>query len=185
MSAAKPYIESVRPEFEKAVKFLEGELAKIRTSRASPSLVEDVSVTVSGQKFAIKQLGNISSPQPNQLLVQPWDGSYLEPMEKAISQAGLGLSVAVDKNLLRLTLPSLTEEYRQQLAKVLGEKGEQARQTVRRWREEAWSNIQKAEKDKKISQDDKFKGKDDLQKVVDDFNEKIKNLIEKKKVEIS
>lgn len=180
----KEFIDKARPEFEKAVKFFEGELAKIRTSRASPALVEDIEVTAFGSKFALKQLGAISTPQTNQIVIQPWDISYIEPIEKAISQSGLGMSSAVDKNIIRLNLPSLTEEYRQQLTRVLSEKAEQARQTIRHWREDAWNRIQTAQKEKQISEDDKFRGKDELQKLVDEYNEKIKNLVEKKKNEL-
>lgn len=180
----KEFIDKVKPEFEKAFKFLEGELAKIRTSRASPALVEDIEVNAFGSKFALKQLGSISAPQTNQLVIQPWDTSYLEPIEKAISQSGLGMSSAVDKNVIRLSLPLLTEEYRQQLTKTLNEKAEQTKQTIRRWRDDAWNKIQAAQKAKEISEDDKFRGKDELQKVVDEYHEKIKNLVEKKKGEI-
>ncbi|MDP3883191.1 MAG: ribosome recycling factor [Candidatus Staskawiczbacteria bacterium] len=180
----KEFLDKAKPEFEKAFKFLEGEMAKIRTSRASPALVEDIVVDAFGSKFPLKQLGSISTPQTNQIVIQPWDNSYIEPIEKAISQSGLGMSAVVDKNLIRLNLPLLTEEYRQQLTKILNEKAEQAKQTMRHAREEAWSKIQTAQKDKEISEDDKFRGKDELQKVVDEFNEKVKNLVEKKKNEL-
>jgi ribosome recycling factor len=181
----KDFIDKVKPEFEKALKFLENELSKVRTSRASPSLVEDIEVIAFGSKFPVKQLGAISTPSTNQIVIQPWDASYIEPIEKAIANSGLGMSAVVDKNVIRLNLPTLTQEYRAQLAKLLSEKSEQARQTIRKWRDDAWSKIQTAEKDKKISQDDKFRGKDDLQKVVDEYNEKIKNLVEKKKNELT
>lgn len=181
----KDFIDNVRPEFEKAFKFLEQETAKIRTSRASPAMVEDIEVSAFGSKFSLKQLGSISTPQTNQIVIQPWDTSYIEPIEKAIAQSGLGMSSAVDKNVIRLNLPLLTEEYRQGLGKVLNEKSEQTRQIIRRWRDDAWNKIQDAFKEKKISEDDKFRGKDELQKVVDEFNEKIKNLIERKKQEIA
>jgi len=180
----KDFIDKAKPEFEKAFKFLEGELAKIRTSRATPSLVEDIQVDAFGSKFTLKQLGAISTPQSNQIVIQPWDNSYIEPIEKAISQSGLGMSVAVDKNTIRLNLPLLTEEYRRTLLKTLNEKAEQTRQTIRRLREDAWNKTQKAEKEKEISEDDKFRGKEELQKVVDEYNEKIKSLVEKKKNEI-
>lgn len=180
----KDFINNAKPEFDKALKFLEGELAKIRTSRASPALVEDIEVNAFGSKFPLKQLGAISTPQSNQIVIQPWDTSYIEPIEKAISQSGLGMSAVVDKNLIRLNLPLLTEEYRQLLGKNLNEKAEQTKQTIRRQRDEAWNKIQAAQKDKTISEDDKFRGKDELQKVVDEFNEKIKNLVEKKKQEL-
>lgn len=180
----KEFIDKAKPEFEKAFKFLEAELAKIRTSRASPSLVEDIQVTAFGSKFPIKQLGAISTPSNNQIVIQPWDTSYIEPIEKAISQSGLGMSAVVDKNVIRLNLPLLTEEYRNALSKTLGEKAELARQTIRRQREDAWNKIQAAQKEKQISEDDKFRGKDELQKAVDEYNEKIKSLVEKKKNEL-
>ncbi len=180
----KEFIDKIKPEFEKAFKFFDGEIAKIRTSRASPALVEDIEVNAFGQKFPLKQLGAISVPQPNQIVIQPWDASYIEPLEKAISASGLGMSMAVDKNLIRLSLPLLTEEYRHSLTKTLNEKAEQTRQTIRRSREDCWNKIQDAQKAKQISEDDKFRGKDELQKVVDDYQEKIKNLVEKKKNEL-
>lgn len=180
----KEFIDKVKPEFEKSLKFLEQEIAKIRTSRASPALVEDIEVNAFGSKFTIKQLAAISAPQTNQIAIQPWDISYIEPIEKAISQSGLGMSAVVDKNIIRMNLPTLTEEYRQQLSRTLGEKGEQARQTIRHQREHTWNAIQDAFKEKKISEDDKFRGKDELQKLIDEYNEKIKNLIDKKKNEI-
>lgn len=184
MATYKEYIDKVKPELDRAFKFLEGEIAKLRTSRATPALIEDIEVTAFGSKFALKQLGAISSPQSNQLVIQPWDMSYIEPIEKAISNSGLGMSAVVDKNIIRLNLPLLTEEYRQTLIKNLNEKAEQTRRTIRHWREEAWNQIQTAQKDKKISEDDKFRGKDELQKVIDDYTEKIKNLVEKKKEEL-
>ena len=147
-------------------------------------MVEDIEVNAFGSKFTIKQLGAISTPQTNQIVIQPWDVSYIEPIEKAISQSGLGMSAAVDKNIIRLNLPMLTEEYRQSLGKILNEKAEQAKQVIRRQREDVWNKIQAAQKEKEISEDDKFRGKDELQKVVDDYHEKIKNLVEKKKNEL-
>ena len=180
----KELINNAKPEFEKSFKFLEGELAKIRTSRASPALVEDIEVNAFGSKFSLKQLGAISAPQTNQLVIQPWYISYIEPIEKAIAQSGLGMSCAVDKNIIRLNLPMLTEEYRLALGKTLNEKAEQAKQVIRRQREDVWNKIQAAQKAKEISEDDKFRGKDELQKVVDDYQEKIKSLVEKKKNEL-
>jgi len=181
----KEFIDKIRPEFDKAFKFLESEVSKIRTSRASPALIEDIEVDCFGNKFALKQLAAISSPQSNQLVIQPWDASYIEPIEKAILQSGLGMSSAVDKNLIRLSLPMLTEEYRKSLAKILNEKSEQTKETMRRWRDDAWSKIQQAQREKKLTEDDKFKGKDELQKLIDEYAKKIKDLISKKEQEIA
>ena len=122
MATYKEFIDKLKPEFEKTFKFLEGEMAKVRTSRASPALVEDIEVSAFGSKFPLKQLGAISTPSTNQIVIQPWDPSYLEPIEKAISQSGLGMSCVVDKDLIRLNLPMLTEEYRLSLNKILNEK---------------------------------------------------------------
>lgn len=180
----KEFIDKAKLEFEKALKFLESELSKIRASRATPALVEDIEVNAFGSKFQLKQLSAISAPQTNQIVIQPWDTSYIEPIEKAISQSGLGMSAVVDKNVIRLSLPQLTDEYRQQLTKVLNEKAEQTKQIIRRLREDAWNKIQSAQKEKQISEDDKFRGKNELQKVVDEYNEKIKNLAERKKNEL-
>jgi ribosome recycling factor len=141
-------------------------------------------VNAFGSKFTLKQLGAISTPQTNQIVIQPWDISYIEPIEKAISQSGLGMSAVVDKNIIRLNLPLLTEEYRHTLGKILNDKAEQTKQTIRRLREDSWNKIQSAEKAKEISEDDKFKGKEELQKIIEEYNEKIKTLVEKKKNEL-
>ena len=180
----KEFIDKVKPEFEKALKFLEWELAKIRTSRASPTLVEDIEVNYLGDKFSIKQLAAISCPQHNQIIIQPWDASYIESIEKAILQSGLGMSSAVDKNVIRLTLPMLTEDYRHSLVKILNEKAEEVHQTMRHWRDDAWSKIQYAQKEKKLTEDDKFKGKEGLQELIDEYGKKVKEFVEKKKKEL-
>jgi ribosome recycling factor len=178
-------IGKIRPELDKVIGFLEGEMAKIRTSRASPSLVEDVSVDCFGQKFPLKQLAAISTPEPKQILIQPWDKSYIEGIVAALSRTGVGTSPIVDKDSIRITLPPLTEEYRKNLLKLLAEKQEQARQSLRRWREQAWRSIQDAFKEGKVREDDKFKAKDELQDLMDEYSKKVDELGEKKKREIT
>src|SRR3989344_404533 len=179
----KDFTDKAKPEFDKAFKFLEGEIAKIRTSRATPALIEDVEVDCFGQKFPLKQLAAISAPASSQLVVQPWDQSYIEPIEKAIAKAGLGISAVVDKNIIRLNLPTLTSEYRENLIKLLHQKAEETRQTMRRLREDVWNKIQAAQKTKTLTEDDKFKGKEELQKLIDDYHKKVKELVEKKEKE--
>lgn len=185
METYKEIIEKIKPEFEKAIKFFEGELAKVRTSRANPSLVEDVVVDCFGQKFPLKQLAAISTPEPRQILIQPWDKSYIEGIVAALSRTGVGASPIVDKDAVRINLPDLTEEYRKDLAKLLSEKQEQTRQVLRKWREEAWRQIQDGFKEGTVREDDKFRAKDDLQKMIDDYQKKIEDLGEKKNQEIS
>ena len=180
----KEIIKRIRPEMEKVVGFLEREITKIRTGRASVSLVEDIAVECFGQKFSLKQLAAISFPGPKQILIQPWDKSYIEPIEKAISQSSLGASAVVDKELIRISLLPLSEDYRKSLLRVLVEKQEEAKKTIRHWRGEAWEEIQEGTKQGKIREDDKFRAKDELQKLVDEFHEKIDKIGERKKKEI-
>lgn len=180
----KEIIEKIRPELEKVIRFLEGEVAKIRTGRASPVLVEDIQVDCFGQKLPLKQLAAISCPEPKQILIQPWDKSYIEGIEKALSQSSIGASPIVDKEVIRISLPALTEEFRKNLLRVIAEKQEEVRKTIRRWREEAWKEIQEGFKEGKIREDDKFRAKDELQELIDEYNKKIEDLGEKKKREI-
>ncbi len=185
MESFKEIIDKTKPEFDKVVSFFEGELGKIRTSRASPSLVEDVIVDCFGQKFPLKQLAAISTPEVKQILIQPWDRSYIEGIVAALQKTGIGASPIVDKDTIRIQLPSLTEDYRKDLVRLLSERQEQARQTLRRWREEAWRQVQDGFKDGKIREDDKFRAKEELQKMIDDYQKKIDDLVEKKKQEIT
>lgn len=178
-------IIKVKPELEKVLEFYKKEMAKIRTGTASPALIEDVMVNISGEKMPLKQLAAISSPEKRQLVVQPWDRSYLEPIEKALQVASIGSSPIVEQDIIRLTLPQLTQEIREQLAKVIGEKSEESKRTVRKWRDDAWGEIQGEAKKGEIREDDKFKGKDELQKVIDEYSKQIDEIRENKEKEIT
>jgi len=185
MESYKEIINKIKPEIEKTLNFLERELAKVRTSRATPALVEDVVVDCFGQKFPLKQLAAISTPETKQILIQPWDKSYIEGMVAALERTGVGANPIVDKDTIRINLPPLTEDYRKNLLRLLSEKQEEARRTIRHWREEAWREIQDSAREGKVREDDKFRAKDELQKLVDDYNEKIEKIGESKKKEIS
>lgn len=180
----KEIINQIKSELDKTIAFLEREVGNIRTSRASPSLIEDFEVECFDQKFALKQLGAISSVDSRTLTIQPWDKSYLEPIEKAISNSHLGVSPIVDKDLIRISFPQLSEEYRKDLLRLLAMKQEEAKRTIRRWREEAWRKIQDEFKEGNIREDDKFRGKDELQELIDEYNEKIEEMGERKKKEL-
>ena len=177
-------IKKIEPEMEKAIEFLEKEMAKLRTSRVSPSLVEDIVADCFGQKFPLKQLATISVSGPREILIQPWDKSYLESIEKSISRSSIVASPVIDKETIRLSFPQLTEEYRKSLEKVISEKQENARKTIRHWREEAWREVQDKQRSGDISEDNKFRAKDDLQDLVDKYNKKIEEMGENKKKEI-
>jgi len=180
----KEIVNKIRPEMDKVVAFLDGELSKIRTGRASPSLVEDVVVDCFGQKFPLKQLAVISIPEAKQILIQPWDKSYVEGIVSALQKTGTGANPVVDRDAIRINLPPMTEEYRKELSRLISEKQEQNRQSIRRWREKAWEEVQEQTKAGKIREDDKFRAKDELQKLVDEYNKKIEDSGEKKKKEI-
>lgn len=179
-------INKIKPELDKVIVFLERELAKFRTSRATPALVEDIVVECFNQKFPLKQLASISIPEPRQILIQPWDKSYIEGIVGALSKSGgVGANPVVDREFIRINLPPLSEEYRSNLVKLTAEKQEEARKTMRRWREEAWDEIQTGFKEGTVREDDKFRAKDELQKLLDQYNEKIEQIGEKKKKEIT
>lgn len=181
----KQILEKIKPELEKAVEFFRHELAKIRTGQASPALVEDILVDIQGQLLPLKQLAGISSPERRQILIQPWDPANIGPMEKALLKESLGVSPVVEGKSLRIILPTLTQEYRETLLHILAEKSEQTKQTLRKWRDEAWGEIQEDARAGDIREDDKFKGKEDLQKLIDEHTKKVDELVEKKKVEIA
>ena len=177
-------LNKVKPEMEKALGFFQSELGKIRTGQASPSLVEDVKVNVFGEMMPLKQLAGISCPERRQILIEPWDQSYVGPIEKALQQSSLGTSPVVEGKTIRVHLPQLNQEYREQLAKILGEKAEETRKAIRKKREETWEEVQGKAKQGEIREDDKFRAKDELQKLVDMYSAKIDELIARKKQEI-
>ncbi len=182
-----PYKESInkiKPDLDKVIEFLVGELNKVRGGKPSISLVEDIMVDCFGQKMSLKSLASITLQGSRQIIIQPWDKSYLEPIEKAIYKSGSGLSPITDKDSVRINFPSLTEEFRKDLLRIISDKKEEARKTIRKWRDEAWKQIQDKFKEGEIGEDDKFRAKDDLQELVDEYNKKIEEVAERKNQEI-
>jgi len=180
----KEIIDNIKPDLDKTIEYLKGELNKLRVGRATPMMVEDLEIECYGQEMPLKQLANISTPQPRLIVIQPWDKSILENLEKGISQSSLGLVPIVDGEVIRINIPPLSEERRKELTKILSEKVEEARISIRHKREEAWKEIQEQEKAGEIREDDKFRGKDELQKVIDEYNEKVEEMRKKKEEEI-
>jgi ribosome recycling factor len=181
----KEVIKKVTPEFDKAMQYLDREMGKIHTGRASASIIEDLVVECFDQRFPLKQLAMISIPEPRQIVVQPWDKSYFEPIQKAIAASQLGLSPAAEGAVIRIMMPDLTSEYRQSLVRVIAKVQEDTRQAMRRARDGAWSEIQKMEREGEVREDDKFKAKDELQKLIDSYGKKIEEAGERKRKEIS
>ncbi len=177
-------IDDKKPNFESAVEHFLDETAKIRTGRAHPGLVENLSVDYYGTRTPLRQIASISIPEARQILISPWDKGSLVLIEAAIRESDLGLNPGNDGVALRITLPALTEETRKNLVKSLNQRAEEARIAVRNIREEIWKDIQEFEKSGDISEDDKFTGKDELQKVVDEYNQKLETIRKKKEEEV-
>ncbi len=169
---------------KKAEEFLGKEYSQLSTGRASIMVLDGVSVETYGAYQPIKNVASISVEDPKTLRVAPWDKNQVKAIEKAINVADLGLSVATDEAGLRVIFPQLTTETRQKLVKVLKEKLEEARITVRRERGVVWDDIQAQEKSGKMTEDEKVRAKDELQKAVDEINKNLETLFEKKEKEV-
>ncbi len=164
--------------------WLQKELATLRIGRANPALVEDIIVDYYGSKMPIKQLATISAPEPRTLVVQPWDKNTVSAIEKAIQASSLGINPIVDKDVIRVTIPSLTEERRLALAKIVKIKLEEAKITARKDRDDAIKTIEVLFAEKKITEDDKFKEKQEAQKAIDETNKGLEDMAAKKEREI-
>ncbi len=180
----KQIIKKAEPEMERAFVFLEQELAKIHTARVSPAIIENIKVPFFGQEFILKQLGSISVQSPRELVVHPWDQSYLEPIASAISKSGISGQTAVDKQQVKIIFPPLSEEYRKDITKKVHEMAEKIHQTIRKIRERSWAEIQRKQRAGEVREDDKYRAKDELQALIDKYQEKIKELIERKEKEL-
>lgn len=177
-------IEETKPRFIKAVEFLQGELSAIRTGRATPALVEDIMVEAYGAETPVKGLATINIPDAKTLVVDPWDKGVLKDIEVALQKADLGINPVADGNILRLVMPEMTEENRKEMVKKMKEKLEEAKVKIRAAREEARSRITQMEKDKEISEDEKYKYQEDLDKATKDHSEKIDQIGKSKEEEI-
>jgi ribosome recycling factor len=177
-------VNDFRPEFQKAIDFYKTDIAGLRTGRANAAIVENIVVEVYGGQMPVKGLANIGIPEARTIVIEPWDKSIIKDVEKAIRLAGTGLNPSNEGNILRLTLPQMTEENRKDLIKVLGQKSENARVQIRKVREEVKDMIIEMEKEKEIGEDERFNLQDELDKVTGEFNDKILMMREEKEKEI-
>lgn len=166
-------MDDLQPKLEKIFAGLRSETASLRTGRASPALVEDIEIEAYGAQQPLRAVAAISTPDPRQILIQPWDRSLLPAVERAIQSSPLGLAPIADRDTIRLSLPALTEERKRDLVKLLKEKLETARIQVRRIRDEAMKGVEAEEKAKAISEDEKFRRKEEVEKAVGECNKKI------------
>ncbi len=178
-------IQSYKEKFDKAMEYLKSEVTGLRTGRATPALVEDIPVEAYGVKQPLKALASISVLDAKTIVAEPWDKSILKAIDLAISQSKLGINPVNDGKVIRLPLPDLTKERREELIKVLHEKLEQSKIAIRKIREEVRDNIEQKFKDKQISEDEKYKLQEELDKTVKEYNERIKQIGEDKEQEIN
>lgn len=160
------------------------EYSQLNIGRASPMVLDGVTVEAYGSRVPLKNTASVSIEDPKTLRINPFDKSQIKEIEKAIAAANLGLSIAVDDMGIRVIFPQLTTESRQSLVKVLKEKLEEQRITIRREREWIWDDIQKKEKEGKLTEDEKFKAKEELQKIIDEANRNLEASFEKKQKEV-
>lgn len=177
-------IDTHKPEFEKAVQFLETELHGLRSGRANSALVEDISVEAYDGHMPLKNVASVSVPDPKTIQIEPWDKELVKNIEKALIVADLGMQPNVAGSIIRLSMPPMTEENRQRQVKQVHEKAEQAKIRVRNLRETIRDDIQKKEKAKEIAEDERFRRQEALEKMVKEYNERIESLAEKKEKDI-
>lgn len=168
----------------KAVEHLLEELLSVRSGRANPSLLEGVKVNAYGSMMALKELASINVPEPRLLIVQAWDQGNKDAIAKAIRDAGMGFNPVVEDSLIRVAVPALNEERRNDLIKVVNEKGEAARVSIRSIRREAIESIQKEEKNSKISKDEAHRYIESVQKITDEMTGQIDKVVETKDSEL-
>lgn len=177
-------LDDLERRMEGACSTLKSEFGGLRTGRASMALLDPIIVEAYGQQMPLNQVGTVSVPDSRMLSVQVWDKGMVSAVEKAIRQSGLGLNPAVDGTLIRLPIPELNEERRQELTKVAAKYAEQTRVAVRNVRRDGMEQIKKMEKDSEIGQDDAKSLSDDVQALTDLMTKKIDAMLATKDSEI-
>jgi ribosome recycling factor len=175
---------TLKQKIQETEDWLRGEFSSIRTGRATPVILDAVSIESYGTRMAINQVASVSTEDSKTLRIVPWDATQVKAIEKGIMDADIGLSVVTDDKGLRVIFPELTGERRASLVKLLKQKHEEARISLRKEREGAKSDIDNKEKEGVVSEDDKFRYFEEMQKMIDEANKKLDELAERKEKEI-
>ena len=178
------WIQDADSRMSKSIEALKSELVAIRTGKASPSLLDPVRVDAYGSVMPLPQVASISVPQPRMLVVQPWDKTLVQPILKAIQKADLGLNPSDDGELIRVPIPALTEERRNELVKRVKHIGEETRVAIRNVRRDVNEEIKRLQKDGHVSEDDARRGTQDVQKKTDHYIEVVEEILARKEKEI-
>jgi ribosome recycling factor len=177
-------LKDIETRMTAALESLAREFATVRTGRASTGLLDGIRVDYYGTPTPISQMASVTIPDARTLAIQPWEVAQLKAIEKAIMASDLGLTPVNDGKMIRLTMPTLTEERRKQLAKSVHKIAEDARVAVRNVRREANDKLKGMAKDKKVSEDEERRGHDQIQKTTDKYIAKVDELLKKKEQEI-
>lgn len=171
-------------KMRKTVSSLQRELATIRAGRATPNLLDKIEVDYYGTSTPLNQLAGITVPEPRLIIIQPWDKSVMTEIERAILKSDLGLTPSNDGNVIRLSIPQLTEERRRELVKFVRKKAEEGRVAVRNLRRDANETLKSQEKSGEISEDERFLLQDKVQSLTDKYIKEIDNILQSKEKDI-
>ncbi len=177
-------LQNIEEKMRKTDEGLKKDLATIRTGRATPSIIEHIKVDYFGVATPLNQIAGISVPDARLLVIQPWDKSSIRNIEKAIQTSDLGLNPANDGTAIRINIPPLSEERRQELIKVVHRRVEERKVTIRNLRRDAMNELKELEKSKEISQDDNKRALEQLQKLTDSFIASIEQTGQDKEAEL-
>tara|TARA_B100000579_G_scaffold437129_1_gene465297 strand:+ start:3649 stop:4197 length:549 start_codon:yes stop_codon:yes gene_type:complete len=177
-------LDDLKNKMDGSIIHLEKEFQTIRTSRANPSMLENIFVDAYGSKTPINQLGNISAPDPSTLSIQVWDTNLLKNIENAILESNLGINPQIDSSIIRLPIPKLSEERRNELTKIASQYAENSKISIRNIRRDFIESKKQEKKEALISEDDLKKFLNDAQKNTDDYISNIDKILEQKKIDI-
>ena len=177
-------LRDAKAHMEKTLEVLKSELGKVHTGRANPALLEDVMVDYYGTPTPLKHLANIVAPDPDMIVVRPFDRSQIGAIERAILTADLGLNPQNDGQIVRVKVPRLTEQRRNELVKIVRAKGEEAKVALRNIRRDVREKLEDQKKEGAISEDDFYRLRDELDKLTQDYAKRVDGLVEKKSQEM-
>lgn len=178
-------LKDIESKMQKTVDATQHEFAAVRTGRASNALVENIKILYYGAPTPLKQIANISVPEPRLIVIQPWDANALKDVEKGILAASdLGLQPLVEGKIIRITIPPLTKERREELVKVVKKMSEDGKVHLRTIRRDGNEAIKKAEKDKKVTEDESTKAQEEIQKLTDRYTKRLDELSATKEKEL-
>lgn len=180
----KDILKEAEDRMKKTVEVFRKDLAGMRAGRANPAILEKISVPYYGVPTPVNQLATIAVPEPRLLVVQPWDKTQISTIEKAIMKSDLGIMPTSDGNVIRLVIPQLTQERRQEIVKSIRKKAEEERVSIRNHRRDAKDMIEELEKDGDVSEDESRRAIDELQKLTDKFIKELDQVLEVKEKEL-